>query len=69
MTVKSNTQIMSWNARSLVKVNKDLVLDHCIKNNIDVFCIQKTYLKPYINPSFRDYKIVRLDRWNKREVE
>ena len=56
---------MSWNARSLVKVNKDLVLDYCIKNNIDAFCIQETYLKPYINPSLRDYKIVRLDRWNK----
>ena len=65
MTVKSKISIMSWNARSLFKVNKDLVIDYCIKINIDVFCIQETYLKPYINPSFRDFKMLRLDRWNK----
>jgi len=39
-----------------------------MKNNIILFRIQETYLKPYINLSFKDYKIVRLERWNKEKA-
>jgi len=57
-----NLKILSWNARSLVKVNKDLLVQFCLDNQIDIFCIQETFLKPFIKIQFHGYRVIRQDR-------
>lgn len=55
-------KILSWNSQSVRNEKKDLVVEFCHKNCIDVLCLQETWLKPYINMSFQGYNILRKDR-------
>ena len=57
-------KILSWNAQSIGKENKDIILDHCHENSIDIICIQETWLQPHMRMNFRNYNVIRKDRTN-----
>ena len=60
----SSLKLLSWNARSIVKTNKDMLVNYCLMNGVNIFCIQETHLKPHINPTFKGFNILRKDRIN-----
>ena len=33
-------------------------------NNVNIFCIQETHLKPHISPTFKEFNILRKDSIN-----
>ena len=57
-------EILSWNAQSIGKEKKVIILDHCQENSIDIICIQETWLQPHMRMNFRNYNVIRKDRTN-----
>ena len=60
----SSLKLLSWNARSIVKTNKDMLVNYCLMNDVNIFCIQETHLKPHISPTFKGFNNLRKDRIN-----
>lgn len=56
-----NLNILSWNANSVRNHRLELV-NLLTENDIDVACIQETFLKPSIPFNLPGYRIIRKDR-------
>ena len=54
-----NMILLSWNACSVIKGKKDLLLMSCLENKIDIFSIQETWLKTHIKSEFHGYNVIR----------
>ncbi|KAK2724485.1 hypothetical protein QYM36_001103 [Artemia franciscana] len=57
-----NLSLLSWNAQSILTYKKDMLLEYSSKNDLDVLCIQETWLHPYIQMKFKGYSVIRRDR-------
>ena len=55
-------RLFSWNACSVIKEKRDMILHYAVNEKVDVICIQETWLKPYIEMGFHGYNIIRHDR-------
>ena len=54
--------ILSWNACSIMREKRKLLLQYCNRKDIDIFCIQETWLKPNIMSPCKGFNILRNDR-------
>ena len=60
--LKINLKILSWDAQSVMKEKKKPYLEYCQEHEIDVICIQETWLQLYINLIFKGHNMIRKDR-------
>jgi len=54
--------ILSWNACSITREKRELLLQYCDRKDIDIFCIQETWLKPNVMIPCKGFNIMKNDR-------